>query len=125
MSRKSGQDHTTSDSSLRSEKQIQDLQQEVSSLKSEISFLKGKLDGLETSLRKIPVSPSNLESTPEQGQMQQSNDATKQKVIPSASPKKETSVQPKSTRCQATTKKGTQCSRAAKPGSNYCWQHGG
>ena len=30
-----------------------------------------------------------------------------------------------STRCQATTKKGTQCSRKAKPGSRYCWQHGG
>lgn len=28
-------------------------------------------------------------------------------------------------RCQATTKKGTQCKRAAKPGSMYCWQHGG
>ena len=28
-------------------------------------------------------------------------------------------------RCQATTKKGTQCSRKAKPGSKYCWQHGG
>lgn len=27
-------------------------------------------------------------------------------------------------RCQATTKKGTQCSRRAKPGSRYCWQHG-
>lgn len=30
-----------------------------------------------------------------------------------------------STRCQATTKKGTQCSRKAKPGSRSCWQHGG
>lgn len=28
-------------------------------------------------------------------------------------------------RCMATTKKGTQCSRNAKAGSNYCWQHGG
>lgn len=28
-------------------------------------------------------------------------------------------------RCQAITKKGTQCSRKAKPGSKYCWQHGG
>lgn len=27
--------------------------------------------------------------------------------------------------CQAITKKGTQCKRKAKPGSNYCWQHGG
>jgi hypothetical protein len=31
----------------------------------------------------------------------------------------------RSGRCQATTKKGTQCSRNPKPGSNYCWQHGG
>lgn len=28
-------------------------------------------------------------------------------------------------RCMATTKKGTQCSRNARAGSNYCWQHGG
>ena len=27
-------------------------------------------------------------------------------------------------RCQATTKKGTQCKRKAKSGSDYCWQHG-
>jgi hypothetical protein len=26
-------------------------------------------------------------------------------------------------RCQAITKKGTQCSRMASPGSRYCWQH--
>ena len=30
-----------------------------------------------------------------------------------------------STRCQATTQKGTQCKRNAKAGSRYCWQHGG
>ena len=30
---------------------------------------------------------------------------------------------PRSTRCQATTKKGTQCSRRAQAGSSYCWQH--
>jgi hypothetical protein len=29
------------------------------------------------------------------------------------------------TRCLATTKKGTQCSRTASAGSNYCWQHQG
>ena len=28
-------------------------------------------------------------------------------------------------RCQAITKKGTQCTRKAKPGSKFCWQHGG
>ena len=30
---------------------------------------------------------------------------------------------PRSTRCQATTKKGAQCSRNAQAGSSYCWQH--
>jgi len=29
-----------------------------------------------------------------------------------------------STRCQATTKKGTQCKRKSKKGSSFCWQHG-
>ena len=28
-------------------------------------------------------------------------------------------------RCQAITKKGTQCKRQAEPGSKYCWQHQG
>lgn len=32
---------------------------------------------------------------------------------------------PVSSRCTATTKKGTRCKRNANPGSNYCWQHGG
>ena len=27
--------------------------------------------------------------------------------------------------CQAITKKGTRCKRTARPGSGYCWQHGG
>jgi hypothetical protein len=27
------------------------------------------------------------------------------------------------TRCQATAKKGTQCSRNAQPGRSFCWQH--
>jgi hypothetical protein len=29
----------------------------------------------------------------------------------------------KSVRCQATTQKGSQCSRNAQAGSSYCWQH--
>lgn len=31
----------------------------------------------------------------------------------------------RATRCQATTRAGRQCSRNAKAGSSYCWQHGG
>lgn len=30
----------------------------------------------------------------------------------------------KAQRCAATTKKGTQCSRTARAGSAFCWQHG-
>jgi hypothetical protein len=47
-------------------------------------------------------------------------------AVPKSSPP-EASAAPaaRAGRCQATTKKGTQCSRNAKPGSNYCWQHGG
>jgi hypothetical protein len=44
-----------------------------------------------------------------------------------ARPPENTSVArtPQTSRCQATTKKGTQCLRTAKAGSKYCWQHGG
>jgi micrococcal nuclease len=34
-------------------------------------------------------------------------------------------AEPSPGRCQAITKKGTQCKRNAKSGSRYCWQHGG
>jgi hypothetical protein len=44
-------------------------------------------------------------------------------LSPAPSPKPRTEAT--SVRCQAITKKGTQCKRNAKPGSNYCWQHGG
>ena len=46
-------------------------------------------------------------------------------VSPSASAAPRNTQPASSGRCQATTKKGTQCSRNAKAGSNYCWQHGG
>ena len=38
--------------------------------------------------------------------------------------KKQTTSQTKTSgRCDATTKKGTQCKRTAQAGSRYCWQH--
>lgn len=36
---------------------------------------------------------------------------------------KAASTPARSGRCQATTKKGTQCLRKAKAGAAYCWQH--
>jgi micrococcal nuclease len=43
------------------------------------------------------------------------------KAAPAPSPSPSPSVG--SDRCQAITQKGTQCSRRAQAGSNYCWQH--
>jgi hypothetical protein len=44
-------------------------------------------------------------------------------AAPTGNPQPRTSVQPATRRCQATTQKGTQCSRNAQPGGSYCWQH--
>lgn len=46
-------------------------------------------------------------------------DTNKHKIKPTEKPKSESAYR----QCQATTKKGKQCSRRAEPGSNYCWQH--
>ncbi len=54
--------------------------------------------------------------TSKTSEVKKNNTDTKQTV-------KKTTVT--SGRCQATTKKGTQCKRNAKAGSSYCWQHGG
>jgi hypothetical protein len=55
-----------------------------------------------------PVAASGLVATPES----------------TTSGRSATSPTPSSSgRCQAITKKGTQCSRKAQPGSQYCWQH--
>jgi hypothetical protein len=44
-------------------------------------------------------------------------------VEPRPSPPVSAEPAPRSMRCQATTKKGMQCSRSAKAGTSYCWQH--
>lgn len=43
-------------------------------------------------------------------------------LVPVENPKAP-SAPARSERCQATTKKGTQCLRKAKVGAAYCWQH--
>ncbi len=50
---------------------------------------------------------------------------TQQPVVSGFSDTQRSRREAVSVRCQATTKKGTQCKRNAKPGSGYCWQHGG
>ncbi len=50
---------------------------------------------------------------------------TESKTVETKDPAPSTEQNVSSGRCQATTKKGTQCKRNASSGSNYCWQHGG
>lgn len=95
-----------------SESQIKDLEKQIIELRVEVSFLKGKIESIEKSL-------ANL--IPVRTQTEVKNTSPEEKI----SVKSNTSAPKSSGRCQALTKKGNQCSRNAKPGSNYCWQHGG
>lgn len=46
-------------------------------------------------------------------------------LAPTRTPNATPAPQPRSQQCAATTQKHTRCKRMAKPGSSYCWQHGG
>jgi micrococcal nuclease len=50
--------------------------------------------------------------------------ATAQPMTVTTEPRAPTPPPSVSGRCQATTQRGTQCSRQAQAGSSYCWQHG-
>lgn len=50
-------------------------------------------------------------------------EATAAVIPPSTASAPLKAVPARSSRCQATTKKGTQCSRNAQPERSYCWQH--
>ncbi|WP_295935448.1 hypothetical protein [uncultured Alistipes sp.] len=63
--------------------------------------------------------------TPQQNQndTRSASSTSKSKSSITVSTKNRTSTPAYSGRCQATTKKGTQCSRNAQSGRHYCWQH--
>ena len=95
-----------------SESQIKDLEKQIIELRVEVSFLKGKIESIEKSL-------ANLITDRTQTEVKNTSTDEKTTVKP------KTNNQQTTGRCQAFTKKGKQCSRNAKPGSIYCWQHGG
>ena len=65
--------------------------------------------------------PTLAESTKPDATPAAATTATSAAAVPAtAAPK---NVPATSGRCQAKTKKGTQCSRNAQAGRNYCWQH--
>lgn len=91
------------------ESNFEDLEKKLNDISVEVSNLKAKIENIEKLLKEnLPRVSQDVKNQPD---IKNKN---------SAAEKKETSK-----RCQAITKKGTQCSRNAKPGSNFCWQHGG
>jgi colicin import membrane protein len=84
------------------------LFQEISSLKQDIAVLKSELESVHREndlLKQLISAGSGKQSMP---------DSIMQKSVDNNSTPG---------RCKAITSKGTQCSRTADVGSEYCWQH--
>jgi hypothetical protein len=97
--------------------------QKSSELEDRIRALEEKVNMLETVIAKSEsaetfplsiISHSSPQIAPEPARLKK--EARKRSET-------KTNYQSYSGRCQATTKKGTQCKRSASAGSNYCWQH--
>lgn len=100
-----------------SETKIEDLEKQLNDLRIEISYLKGKIESIEKLLTDKSTNNTSQTKTETEVKKSSSNENT--------TVKQKDYVPQTTKRCQAFTKKGTQCKRNAKPGSNYCWQHGG
>jgi SMC interacting uncharacterized protein involved in chromosome segregation len=102
-----------------------EVKQEMQLLKSQVEELK-----LEVELLKKPISTKQLEKK-SKGKAKLTS-----KAIPLTTANESSSISVSATRsisstksyssgrCQAITKKGSQCKRSASSGSSYCWQHG-
>src|SRR5262249_35616404 len=88
-----------------------DLQAKVDSLQATLRRLQSQISQLEESLARVNSQPSAAVGP--------SSDVQ----APLSSPAKPATPRSNAPRCPAITKKGTQCSRRASPGSTYCWQH--
>jgi hypothetical protein len=93
---------------------------EIYALKQQILELKEEILNLKTENSKLQ---SEIET-----QTNQSNSNNQQYIFKNSSSsystnKTNNSQQSDSRRCKAITQNGTQCSRQADAGSDYCWQH--
>lgn len=90
------------------ESSLKSVSQEINSVKNE---LKNQMEA--------PIAtPSQVSTTHSNGSSSTKSTSTRSH---SSTVSKSTSTY--SGRCQATTKKGTQCKRMAQAGRKYCWQH--
>lgn len=110
------------------ERSVEDLQQQYAALSSRVTEQETKIQKLNT--KTGTINNNKFGQVVDGGQ----NDRIAPKAAYTNSQKdskqnnKSKSTIVKDTysgRCQAITKKGTQCKRTASHGSKYCWQHGG
>jgi len=94
--------------------QVNKLNSQVEQLRSEISYLRGRLDEMSENIKKINTQPLII-SNPLIQPTEAIKDETKVESL-----KIDNLVEGQ---CQAITASGNQCSRKAKVGSKYCWQH--
>ena len=91
--------------SCASRDEVSELKHKVADLDAKITQLEGKIDSLLIA-RNYPASRGRSESSSPESFYSSPN--TKSGYY---------------SRCQATTKRGTQCKRSAQAGRSYCWQH--
>ena len=100
------------------EEQIKYILAEQKKLVEEVQSLKAVVSEMKSSQQAMSEDNQQLHSL-----LNRQNTSSEQSSIIQSTEKK--NVDTSSGRCQATTAKGTQCSRNAAAGSQYCWQHKG
>ncbi len=94
------------------------LENELSQQKAEISYLRGRIDAMPDDIARIVANQQAIQSN-----AAIPSGAAAQPVLPSSTTVSQVRMDTTSGRCQAITLAGTQCTRKAQPGSEYCWQH--
>ena len=116
--------HLESENKTLTEK-IDNLTQKVIILETDIKVANNEVRDLNTKFKKLEA--VKVVNTPPISTPNKPTKATPVKSTTTQSTTKRTYSNSSSStyngRCQATTKKGSQCKRMAQSGRNYCWQH--
>lgn len=104
------------------EEQNRNLEKRVDNLSTQIYSLISKIDALNYGTHQNTIESDNFTHKKENSNREAKAGSTS--TIKQYNRKSTSTISDYNGRCQAITKKGTQCKRTAKPGSKYCWQHG-
>lgn len=99
--------------------------EQVDRLEGQVAELNAKLDQLAEESQAYKSLLEDLSARLNSPGSINSNSTTTPLLAPVGTTKTVQKEKTGTRQCKATTKKGTQCSRNAKEGSDYCWQHQG